>query len=164
MKQDLEDRRQQVDEVRALFAEYTQELYGRPGRLGVDVGPSGYSFSFTIDRQGSDGVDQMVVFCFDLTIASVWAKHGKGFPVLIHDSSLFADVDPRQYAKALKLAAVNSERYGFQYICCLNVGSLPKDHFGEFSLEPYVRLRLHDEGLEGRLLGKQLPPREKNAT
>ncbi|MET4232645.1 uncharacterized protein YydD (DUF2326 family) [Bradyrhizobium sp. LA6.10] len=164
LKQDLEDRRQQVDEVRALFAEYTQELYGRPGRLGVDVGPSGYSFSFTIDRQGSDGVDQMVVFCFDLTIASVWAKHGKGFPVLIHDSSLFADVDPRQYAKALKLAAVNSEKYGFQYICCLNVGSLPKDHFGEFSLEPYVRLRLHDEGLEGRLLGKQLPPREKNAT
>ncbi|MGY4573744.1 DUF2326 domain-containing protein [Bradyrhizobium sp. USDA 3256] len=164
LKQDLEDRRQQVDEVRALFAEYTQDLYGRPGRLGVDVGQNGYSFSFTIDRQGSDGVDQMVVFCFDLTIASVWAKHGKGFPVLIHDSSLFADVDPRQYAKALKLAADNSAKYGFQYICCLNVGSLPKDHLGEFSLEPHVRLRLHDEGPEGRLLGKQLPPREKNAT
>ncbi|MBB4427858.1 uncharacterized protein YydD (DUF2326 family) [Bradyrhizobium sp. CIR48] len=164
LKQDLDDRRQQVDEVRALFAEYTQDLYGRPGRLGVDVGSNGYSFSFTIDRQGSDGVDQMVVFCFDLTIASVWAKHKRGFPVLIHDSSLFADVDPRQYAKALKLAAINSEKYGFQYICCLNVGSLPKDHFGEFSLEPYVRLRLHDESVEGRLLGKQLPPREKNAS
>jgi hypothetical protein len=31
------------------------------------------------------------------TVASVWAKSGQGFPVLIHDSSLFADVDPRQY-------------------------------------------------------------------
>ncbi|MEY9363655.1 uncharacterized protein YydD (DUF2326 family) [Bradyrhizobium yuanmingense] len=163
LKQDLEDRRQQVDEVRALFAEYTRELYGRPGRLGVDVGSNGYSFSFTIDRQGSDGVDQMVVFCFDLTVASVWAKRGKGFPVLMHDSSLFADVDPRQHAKALKLAAENSAKYGFQYICCLNVGTVPKDHLGEFSIEPYVRLRLHDVGPDGRLLGKQLPPREKSA-
>jgi uncharacterized protein YydD (DUF2326 family) len=163
LKSDLEDRREAIDEVRALFAEYTQVLYGRPGRLGVDVGPEGYSFSFTIDREGSDGVDQMVVFCFDLTVASVWAKRGQGFPVLIHDSSLFADVDPRQYAAALKLAAENSLKYGFQYICCLNVGSLPRDHFADFDIEPFVRLRLTDKGPEGRLLGKQLPPREKNA-
>jgi uncharacterized protein YydD (DUF2326 family) len=163
LKSDLEDRREAIDEVRALFAEYTQVLYGRPGRLGVDVGPEGYSFSFTIDREGSDGVDQMVVFCFDLTVASVWAKRGQGFPVLIHDSSLFADVDPRQYAAALKLAAEKSVKYGFQYICCLNVGSLPRDHFADFDIEPFVRLRLTDKGPEGRLLGKQLPPREKNA-
>ena len=126
--------------------------------MGVDVGPEGYSFSFTIDREGSDGVDQMVVFCFDLTVASVWAKRRRGLPVLIHDSSLFADVDPRQYAAALKLAAENSGKYGFQYICCLNVGSLQRDHFADF-----VRLRLTDKGPEERLLGKQLPPREKNA-
>jgi len=163
LKSDLEDRQEAIDEVRALFAEYTQVLYGRPGRLGVDVGPEGYSFSFTIDREGSDGVDQMVVFCFDLTVASVWAKRGQGFPVLIHDSSLFADVDPRQYAAALQLAAENSAKYGFQYICCLNVGSLPRDHFADFDIEPFVRLRLTDKGPEGRLLGKQLPPREKNA-
>ena len=163
LKSDLEDRREAIDEVRALFAEYTQVLYGRPGRLGVDVGPEGYSFSFTIDREGSDGVDQMVVFCFDLTVASIWAKRGQGFPVLIHDSSLFADVDPRQYAAALKLAAENSTKYGFQYVCCLNVGSLPRDHFADFDIEPFVRLRLTDKGPEGRLLGKQLPPREKNA-
>jgi uncharacterized protein YydD (DUF2326 family) len=66
------------------------------GRLGVDVGPEGYSFSFTIDREGSDSVDQMVVFCFDLTVATIFAKLGRGFPVLVHDSTLFADVDPRQ--------------------------------------------------------------------
>lgn len=111
----------------------------------------------------SDGVDQMVVFCFDLTVASIWAKRGQGFPILIHDSLLFADVDPRQYAAALKLAAENSAKYGFQYICCLNVGSLPRDHLDDFDIEPFVRLRLTDQGPEGRLLGKQLPPREKNA-
>jgi uncharacterized protein YydD (DUF2326 family) len=70
------------------------------------------------------------------TVASVWAKSGQGFPVLIHDSSLFADVDPRQYAATLKLAAENSAKYGFQHICCLNVGSLPRDHFADFDIEP----------------------------
>jgi uncharacterized protein YydD (DUF2326 family) len=159
LKSDLEDRREAIDEVRALFAEYTQNLYGRPGRLSVDVGKDGYSFSFAIDREGSDGVDQMVVFCFDLTVASIWAKRGKGLPVLIHDSTLFADVDPRQYAAALKLASENSVKYGFQYICCLNVGSLPRDHFGEFDIEKFVRLRLTDDGPGGRLLGKKLPPK-----
>src|SRR5262249_52220690 len=98
LKSDLDDRRDAVDEVRALFAEYTQTLYGRPGRLAVDVARDGYSFTFTIDREGSDGIDQMVVFCFDLTVATLWAKYHRGFRVLVHDSSLFADVVPRQYA------------------------------------------------------------------
>jgi len=39
LKSDLEDRQEAIDEVRALFAEYTQVLYGRLGRLGV--GPRG---------------------------------------------------------------------------------------------------------------------------
>jgi uncharacterized protein YydD (DUF2326 family) len=161
LKSDLDDRREAVDEVRALFAEYTQTLYGRPGRLAVDVAREGYSFTFTIDGEGSDGIDQMVVFCFDLTVATLWAKYHRGFPVLIHDSSLFADVDPRQYAGALKLAAECSEKYGFQYICCLNTGMLPRQYLGTFDLDPFLRLRLTDDGPRGRLLGMQLPPREK---
>ena len=161
LKADLEDRREAIDEARALFAEYTKELYGKPGRLGVDVGAEGYTFSFTIERGGSDGVDQMVVFCFDLTVASLTAKRGEGFPTLIHDSSIFADVDPRQYAAALRLAADRSRRFGFQYICCLNAGSLPIRHFGDFELKPFVRLSLTDDGPQGRLLGIKLPPVEK---
>lgn len=160
MKRDLEDRQEAVDGVRALFARYTQDLYGEPGGLGVDVSNNGYKFSFAINREGSDGVDQMVVFCFDLTVATLWARKENGFHVLFHDSSLFADVDPRQYAGALKLAAKTSQSLGFQYICCLNSGSLPKEYFGDFNLDSYVRLRLTDNEPEGSLLGKRLPPRE----
>jgi uncharacterized protein YydD (DUF2326 family) len=50
--------------------------------------------------------------------------------------SLFADVDPRQCAAALKLAAGCSEQYGFQYICCMNAGSLPTQHLGGAILTP----------------------------
>jgi uncharacterized protein YydD (DUF2326 family) len=160
LKSDLDDRRQSVDEIRALFAEYTATLYGVAGRLSVDVGRAGYRFSFVIDREGSDGVGQMVVFCFDLAVATVWAKLKKGFGSLIHDSTLFADVDPRQVASALSLASQKSKEFGFQYICCLNSGTVEGEKF-TFDVEPLVRIRLTDDSPKGRLLGIQLSPRER---
>ncbi|WP_172789015.1 MULTISPECIES: DUF2326 domain-containing protein [Bradyrhizobium] len=160
LKTDLDDRRQAVDEVRALFAEYTSALYGVPGRLSVDVGKAGYRFSFVIDREGSDGVGQMVVFCFDLAVATIWAKLKKGLGTLVHDSTLFADVDPRQVASALNLASQKSREFGFQYICCLNSGLVSGKDFN-FKVDPFVRIRLTDDSPKGRLLGMRLRPREQ---
>lgn len=160
LKQDLDDRRAAIDEAIALFADYTRALYGVPGKLGVDVNREGYQFSFAIDRMGSDGVDQMVVFCFDLVVATLRARRGGRFLSLVHDSSMFADVDPRQYGLALQLARRVSQAEKFQYICCLNVGALPREHLGDLDLEPYIKLRLSDDGDAGRLLGKRLRPRE----
>jgi len=161
MKRDLSDRARTVDEARLLFAEYTQFLYGKPGGLSVDVTSAGYRFTFSIDREGSDGVDQMVVFCFDLAVATLRARRKSGFSTLIHDSAMFADVDPRQYGLALQLAKQRSEIEGFQYICCLNSGALPTAHLGDLDMEELTKLRLTDEGEEGRLLGIRLPPREQ---
>lgn len=163
MKRDLEDRQRTIDEARLLFARYTKFLYGDSGGLSVNVNQSGYTFSFSIDREGSDGVDQMVVFCFDLTVATLRARRKTGFQTLIHDSTLFADVDPRQYGLALQLAKQTAEQEGFQYICCLNAGALPRSHLGDLDLEPLIRLRLTDDGDEGRLLGIRLPPRDRAA-
>lgn len=160
MKRDMSDRQPTIDEARKLFAEYTQYLYGKPGALSIDVNSGGYNFSFSIDRSGSDGVDQMVVFCFDLTVATLRARRESGFCTLVHDSSLFADVDPRQYGLALQLAAARSESEGFQYICCLNSGALPVGHLGDLDLDAITRLTLTDEGEEGTLLGMRLPPVE----
>lgn len=160
MRRDLDDRQKTIDEARLLFAEYTKYLYGKPGGLAVDVNAAGYSFTFSIDREGSDGVDQMVVFCFDLTIATLRARRKLGFRTLVHDSALFADVDPRQYGLALRLAEEKSRVEGFQYICCLNSGALPVKHLDDLDLNALTRLRLTDEGDEGRLLGMRLPPRE----
>ncbi|WP_296174263.1 DUF2326 domain-containing protein [uncultured Brevundimonas sp.] len=133
-------------------------LYGRAGRLGIDVGQAGYSLTFSIDRQGSDGVDQMVVFCFDLMVATLRARRDAPFKTLVHDSSLFADVDPRQFGLALQLAASVALREGFQYICCLNEGAVPNGHLGPLELTQLVKLHLSDDGDAGRLLGLRLPP------
>lgn len=160
LKQDLDDRREMIDEAIALFADYTRFLYGVPGRLGVDVNREGYKFSFAIDRKGSDGVDQMVVFCFDLVVATLRARRRANFLLLVHDSSMFADVDQRQYGLALQLAYRVSAAERFQYVCSLNVGALPREHLGELELDPLIVLRLSDDGDGGRLLGTRLKPRE----
>jgi len=160
LKQDLDLRRDLVDEAIELFAEYTRELYGKAARLGVDIKDAGYKFTFAIDRQGSDGVDQMVVFCFDLMVATLKARRGSKFKTLIHDSSLFADVDPRQYGLALQLAARVSVLERFQYICCLNEGTLPSGHIGTLDIDKLTKLHLTDDGPKGRLLGMQLSPRD----
>ena len=160
LKRDLEDRRETIDEAVGLFAEFTKFLYGVPGLLVVDVKTAGYALGFSIDREGSDGVDQMVVFCFDLALATLRARRGAPIKTLIHDSSMFADVDPRQYGHALQLAAAVSKREGFQYICCLNGGALPMTHLDTVDLHAFVRLRL-DDTETGRLLGFRLPPRDR---
>lgn len=160
LKQDLDDRRESIDEAIALFGEYTRFLYGVPGKLGVDVNRDGYQFTFAIDRMGSDGVDQMVVFCFDLVVATLRARRGGQLRWLVHDSSMFADVDQRQYGLALQLAKRVSDAEGFQYICCLNVGALPREHLGELDFDSQIKLRLSDDGDEGRLLGLRLKPRD----
>jgi uncharacterized protein YydD (DUF2326 family) len=160
LKQDLDDRRDAIDEAIALFGDYTRFLYGVPGKLGVDVNRDGYQFTFAIDRMGSDGVDQMVVLCFDLVVATLRARRGGRLRWLVHDSSMFADVDQRQYGLALQLAKRVSDAEGFQYICCLNVGALPRDHLGDLNLDALIRLRLSDDGDAGRLLGKRLKPRD----
>jgi len=53
-----------------------------------------------------------------------------------------------------------SDAEGFQYICCLNVGALPRDHLGDLDLDALIRLRLSDDSDAGRLLGKRLKPRD----
>ena len=162
MKNDLEDRREATDEAVALFARYTNHLYGKPAKLGIDVSNTGYRFNTTIERDGSDGVEQMVIFCFDLMLATLRARRKSLFLTLIHDSTLFADVDPRQYGLALQLAQVESAREGFQYICCLNAGALPRKHLGELVLDDFVRLVLTDDNERTRLLGMRLSARENS--
>lgn len=133
----------------------------RHSAFSLSFGKNGrYKFSFAIDRQGSDGVDQMVVFCFDLVVATLRARREAHFLSLVHDSSMFADVDQRQYGLALQLAHRVSTAEGFQYICSLNVGALPRDHLVDLELDPLIVLRLSDDGDKGRLLGKRLKPRE----
>jgi len=149
-----EERRADREKAISLFNAFSEALYKRPGQLIVNVVDSGYKFNVDIERQDSQGVEQMKVFLYDLTLATLWAAKHSGPGFLVHDSTIFADVDERQKAHALELAARTATTHGFQYICCLNSDAIPKSDFSEgFSLQPYVRIELTDEGEKGGLLG-----------
>jgi uncharacterized protein YydD (DUF2326 family) len=149
--QEREDARQRAI---MLFNENSEALYEAPGRLAIDVTPTGFKFDVEIERSGSLGVSSMKVFCYDMAIAEIWASHPLSPRLLVHDSSIFADVDERQVAHALELAARKSSSKGFQYICTLNSDAIPTADFSPgFSLDPYVRMRLTDADETGCLLG-----------
>ncbi len=96
----------------------------------------------------------MMVFCYDLMMAELWAEKGSGPGFLIHDSTIFDGVDERQVAKGLALAERKSRECGFQYICCLNSDAVPWDELPEeIDFRSHVRLELSDEGDDGGLFG-----------
>ena len=153
-RREFEERREIRDRAINIFNSNSEALYSAAGNLVVDVANTGYKFDVEIMRSGSQGIDNMKIFCYDLMLAQLWATR-RSFPgLLIHDSTIFDGVDERQVAQALELAQGEAERLGFQYICTLNSDTLPLGDFSPgFHLDQYVLLRLTDESDEGGLLG-----------
>jgi uncharacterized protein YydD (DUF2326 family) len=151
---DLEERKTQKEEAILLFNSNSKALYEVPGTLSIDFLKTGFKFNVNIERSGSHGISNMKIFCYDLVLAQLWAKKSRSPIFLIHDSILFADVDERQKALALEVAAKESKRKRFQYICTLNSDNIPKKDFSnDFDFESYVREVFTDATEDGGLLG-----------
>ncbi|MBN2222636.1 MAG: DUF2326 domain-containing protein [Vallitaleaceae bacterium] len=151
---DLTERKIQKDKAILLFNSNSNALYEAPGTLSIDTSKTGYKFGVVIERSGSHGISNMKIFCYDLMLAQIWASKHPSPGFLIHDSILFADVDERQKALALELAAKESERLNFQYICTMNSDGIPRRDFSDsFIFDEYVRLKLSDATDDGGLLG-----------
>lgn len=118
-----------------------------------------YDFDVRIEADGSDGINAVKLFCYDLSVAILRANHQVGF--VWHDSRLFSDIDPRQRAVLFQVAMQLSKEYGFQYIATVNEDQIDtvipelsvtqqEELFGS------IVLRLDDDGPEGKLLGLQV--------
>ena len=137
-----------------LFNSNSQVLYESHGILSIDISPNGYLFNVDIEREGSHGIGNMKIFCYDLMLAQLWADREISPGFLIHDSLLFADVDERQIALALELAANEFEDKGIQYICTMNSDNIPHNDFSEdFNLRDFVSVTLTDSTEDGCLFG-----------
>ncbi|MEU5611302.1 ABC-three component system protein [Streptomyces sparsogenes] len=153
---DLDERAEQTTEATLLFSQYAQRLYGegREAYLAIEAGPSSLQIRPHIHSDDSRGIGNMVIFCFDLTIAVLAHRHGRGPDFLIHDSHLFDGVDDRQLAAALTLAADVARDEGMQYIATLNGDDLDKAIRRSFDPTPYLREpRLTDALDSGGLFG-----------
>jgi uncharacterized protein YydD (DUF2326 family) len=150
---DYEERHSQAERAMALFNANSQALYDVPGTLAINVGSNGFQFKVEIDRDRSEGIGKMKIFCYDLMLIQLWSERNPSPKILIHDSTIFDGVDERQVALALQLAARESERLGFKYICTLNSDMIPSiELFPEFNFNSFVKLRLTDDEY-GNLLG-----------
>ena len=153
-RREFEERREIRERAINIFNSKSEELYSAAGNLVVDVTDTGFHFDVEIMRSGSQGIDNMKIFCYDQMLAQLWANDQPSPGLLIHDSTIFDGVDERQVALALELAQRESERWGFQYVCALNSDTLPSADFSPgFDLNHFVRLRFTDESEEGGLLG-----------
>jgi uncharacterized protein YydD (DUF2326 family) len=151
---DLSERNVQKEKAILLFNSNSEALYDAPGTLSIDVSKTGFKYGVTIERSGSHGIGNMKIFCYDLMLAQIWASKAQSPKLLVHDSIIFADVDERQKAQALELAAKESEKLGFQYICTMNSDSIPRgDLSKDFNFDKYVRKTLTDATDDGGLLG-----------
>ncbi len=133
-----------------IFEKYSSALYENPGSLTIDATINGPEFDVRIHGERSKGVNNMQIFCFDMTLVQLCtgAKTGPGF--LIHDSHLFDGVDDRQIISALETGSTAAKEFGFQYIVTMNSDVFPKTESLQLSVLP---VRLTDEHDIGGLFG-----------
>jgi uncharacterized protein YydD (DUF2326 family) len=154
-QQDLEDRSSAKEKAISLFNANSEALYEAPGNLIIEVRKNGYYFDVEIQRTGATGIENMKVFCYDLTLTQLWTEQPNHPGLLLHDSPMFDGVDERQKAAAWARAKDESERLGFQYICMVNTDDIPdKEVMGGLDMHDpkFVRAVLTDQP-DGCLLG-----------
>jgi uncharacterized protein YydD (DUF2326 family) len=153
-EQDHEERRELWSEAVRLFNENSQALYKTPGNLVIDLDETGYRYSVDIERSGSEGIEKMKVFCFDLAMLELQMKRGKEVDFLIHDTLMFDSVDARQRALALEHAQKITNKLGGQYICTMNSDMVPRGEFSDgFYFDDFVKLIISDSSPSESLLG-----------
>ena len=154
LKLDLAERKNLWAEAVRAFNLYSNSLYNKSGTLSIGSSTSGYTFKVSIERSGSHGYENMKIFCYDLVLARLWAHKQASPRFLIHDSTMFADVDERQTAHALQLASIESQKHGYQYICMMNSDSVPRNDLGpDFDFDSRVVIKFTDATNDGGLLG-----------
>lgn len=155
LRDDIHERRENIEEAIVVFEALSEALYERAGSLTIDATPNGPKFEVKIESQRSKGIKNMQIFCFDLMLAELSHRRGRTPGFLIHDSHLFDGVDERQVAKALQLGAERAEKCDFQYIVTMNSDALPADGFRKkFNVNDYVvENRLTDATDVGGLFG-----------
>lgn len=116
-----------------------------------------FNINAKIESDTSDGINNVKIFCYDLTLLFLGNNHNINF--VFHDSRLFDGIDERQKAEMFKI--VHNEFYGQnkQYIATVNQNQLEelKRHLTTDELQEIITdnviLRLTDESDVEKLLG-----------
>jgi len=161
----LDDAQSLLDSNLSIFRSFSKQFYpDKPGGLTVHNNDGDNQIRFNINAKiqddASDGINEVKIFCFDMT--SLTARHNHKVNCLVHDSRLFSDIDYRQRAKLFKIASETALGNNYQYIATVNEDQISsmRDQFNEEEykeiIEESIVLELTDQSPEEKLLGVQV--------
>ena len=160
----LEETKPLRERTFSVFTQYVARFYPKaPAGITLhnDDGNNQTRFHFDVrvENDSSDGINEVRVFCYDMTLLTLQQGHRVGF--VFHDSRLYANMDVRQRATLFRTAHEISNKLGYQYIATLNPDSI-SGMDGEFKademkaiIDSAVVLELKDDSPAGKLLGIQ---------
>ena len=160
----LESEKDYLAFLRSTYGSFAKRFYPKKRSGLVIKNNSGenmlrYTLDARIEDDSSDGVNEVRLFCFDLLLLS--QKKSK-MRFLMHDSRLFANMDPRQRETLFHIVDEKSQAGDFQYICSINEDALLsfKSLMSENDYERIIMgntiLELNDDSPESKLLGIQI--------
>lgn len=119
-----------------------------------------FDFDVHIENDSSDGINEVRIFCYDMTILTL--RQGHKIDFLFHDSRLFANMDVRQRAVLFRIVNEVASRLRIQYIATLNPDMITgmESELSRQELKSLIKdnivLELQDDSAEGKLLGIQV--------
>lgn len=104
-------------------------------------------------------MNEVHIFCFDLLL--LVCKQSK-MRFTMHDSRLFANMDPRQRETLFRIVHDICQEDSFQYICSINEDAInsfqtlmSSEEYNQI-VEDNIILQLNDDSPESKLLGIQI--------
>ncbi|MGI2111871.1 DUF2326 domain-containing protein [Shewanella frigidimarina] len=117
----LEEQKVKLKDVETKFRSFVKRFYtDHGGRLSVTNSKDAqylYNIEPHIHKDGSQGVNEVKIFCYDLLLFSL-NPNALGF--LAHDSCIFSGMDPRQKATMFKVVLEAVNQSGLQYFVNMN--------------------------------------------
>ena len=160
----LESEKEHINRLLTKFQNYAKRFYPQK-RSGLviknNLGENmlRYTLDARIQDDSSDGVNEVRIICFDLLLL-VCKQSNINFT--IHDSRLYANMDPRQRETLFRLADEICHDDDFQYICSVNEDTiisfkhLMSTQEYKQLVEDNIILELTDDSPESKLLGVQI--------
>lgn len=121
-----------------------------------------FSINAKIESDLSDGINEVKIFTYDMTLLLQQSGHCFGF--IMHDSRLFSDIDPRQRSTLFKVAQEYCSASNYQYIASVNQEQIEEAGFkrwfeeGEYKsiISDNIVKELTDMSDQEKLLGVQV--------
>ena len=121
-----------------------------------------YDIEIHIPREGSQGVNEVKIFCFDVFL---FLKNQKLLSFLAHDGCIFSEMDRRQKSMIFKIVLELIEKNNLQYFINIGQNSLmeildEENVIGILTkkekqiIKNSIRLELYDKNPENWLLGE----------